>query len=201
MPRHARALPSLTAAALLAAPLALGGCQMNERMTGTGGGAIAGGLIGGFAASSVTGALVGGAAGALAGYLIGDYLADERERCSPCSAPSACAAPDPYAYPTACTTPLPAPVTPPATAGRPSWAAQVAYERGRSAATSEEAVAAYEEALRLDPTRPEPWNALALQALANGDRALARERLLRALALDPTYAPARVNLEHLDRGL
>lgn len=82
-----------------------------------------------------------------------------------------------------------------------AWAAKVAYERGRSAATSAEAQAAYREAIRLDPTRPEPWNALALQSLAQGERAAAREHLLRALELDPAYAPARYNLEQLDRGL
>ena len=65
---------------------------------------------------------------------------------------------------------------------------------------AEEATAAYREAIRLDPQRPEPWNALALHALATGDRTTARANLEKALALDPAYAPARLNLTRLDAG-
>jgi Flp pilus assembly protein TadD len=74
----------------------------------------------------------------------------------------------------------------------------VAYEKGRAAATAEEAKAAYEESIRLDPTRPEPWNALGLLALVQGDRALARRHLVRSLELDPAYGPALHNLHRLN---
>jgi Flp pilus assembly protein TadD len=77
----------------------------------------------------------------------------------------------------------------------------VAYEKGRAAATAEEAEAAYRDSIRLDPSRPEPWNALALLALARGNRPLARTHLVKALELDPAYAPALHNLDRLDRDL
>lgn len=202
--------------------LVLPGCRMNERMTGTAGGAVGGGLLGGVAAGTLGGVLIGATGGAIAGYLIGDYLADQRERgMTAQAAPSgggggggSCGVPqyevDTYASGNrvvrgSVSEGPPMPVTVPAahpTASAPStWAAKAAYERGRSAATAEEAKGAYEESIRLDPSRPEPWNALALHALATGDRATARAHLGRALALDPTYAPARLNLDRLERGL
>ncbi len=199
------ALPTL----LAVLPFLAGtGCQMNERMTGTAGGALAGGVLGGVAAGTLGGVLIGTAGGALAGYLIGDYLSDQRERCmtpqgGACGgggyAGGACGVPDAYTSATAAQTasvpPAPAPTAPGS-----SYAARAAYERGRTAATAEEAKAAYAESIRLDPTRPEPWNALALHALVTGDRETARAHLGRALSLDPSYAPARLNLQQLDRG-
>lgn len=215
-------------AVLATLPLLAGtGCRMNERMTGTAGGALAGGVLGGVAAGTVGGVLIGTAGGALVGYLIGDYLADQTERCMTPTQGGGCGVPQsqayarppaaqpyaaqPYAaqpyvvpdeYAEARAASLTAPVTP--AAPRPdtaaAWAARSAYERGRSAATADEARAAYAEAIRLDPSRPEPYNALALHALVTGDRATARAQLTKALAADPTYAPARLNLQRLDRG-
>jgi tetratricopeptide (TPR) repeat protein len=185
--------------ALFALPLlALPGCRMNERMTGTAGGAVGGTVIGVVAGASAGTVLILAGAGALTGYLVGDYMADQRERCSPCQ-PSA-GAESPCAVPasTSAST-LPAP-----TASRGSgtvWDARVAYEKGRSAPTVEDARAAYQESARLDPSRPEPWNALALLSVAQGDRTAARAHLTKALSLDPSYGPAQHNLDRLDRGL
>jgi hypothetical protein len=194
---------------LVSLPLVvLPGCQMNERLSGTVGGAVGGGLLAAVVGASAGGVLATAAGGALAGYLVGDYLADQRERCgcapqNPCGVPQGpCGVPAPsyespcYVTPSARTQVLPAPAAPPPRS--PALpAARTAYERGRSAVTAEEAVAAYEESLRLDPTRPEPWNALALHALVAGDTSVARERFEKALALDPTYAPAQHNLARL----
>ena len=196
---RARALLALP---LIALPLTiLPGCRMNERMTGTIGGAVGGGLVGVAVGASAGGVLLAMAGGAVVGYVIGDYLSDQHERCG-CEPPpcGACAVPAPCeCYPSAHQQVLPLPSAPAASAT--SAAARAAYERGRSAATAEAATAAYEESIRLDPTRPEPWNALALHALVAGDRATARTRFTTALALDPSYGPARHNLERLDRGL
>jgi hypothetical protein len=186
---------------LLALPLlVLPGCRMNEKMTGLAGGAAAGAAIGLIAGASAGTVLVLTGAGALTGYLIGDYLADQR--CgSPCDAPSSCS---PCAVPASrqvavARTPVAPAATP--TASGTAWEARVAYEKGRTAPTVEDAREAYEQSARLDPTRPEPWNALALLSVAQGDRISARAHLTKALALDPTYAPARHNLDRLDRGL
>jgi hypothetical protein len=192
--------------ALLVGPLlVLPGCQMNERMTGTAGGAVAGGLVSAVTGASAGSVLLVAGAGALVGYLIGDYLADQRERCMPAQpADGCCAAPAQQAYAL--------PPSPPAAslardarvpadpASGTSWSARVAYEQGRAAATAEEAEAAYADSIRLDPARPEPWNALALLALARGNRALARTHLVKSLELDPSYGPALHNLDRLDRG-
>jgi hypothetical protein len=182
---------------LLVLPAAvLPGCQLNERTTGTIAGAAGGALLG--AALGGTGAvLLGAAGGGLLGYVVGDYLVDCRcgggggggGGCGACSVPSACEVP--------C---APAAVHAAPTPNAHASAARAAYERGRAAATSGEARAAYEESLRLDASRPEPWNALAVLSLAEGRPARARTELERALAIDPAYAPARTNLERLERG-
>jgi len=52
---------------------------------------------------------------------------------------------------------------------------------------------------RLHADRPESWLALASMDLAEGDASRARERLERALALDPAFVPAAVNLADLLR--
>ncbi len=199
-------------ALLLALPLlVLPGCRMNERMTGTIGGAVGGGLLGAAVGASAGGVVLAMAGGAIVGYVVGDYLSDQRERCG-CAPPpcGGCSVPSPCeVYPGAYTQtqPLAAAPTPP-TPSAPTPAASVtaaaardAYERGRTATTAEEATAAYKESIRLDPQRPEPWNALALHALVAGDRSTARSHLATSLALDPTYKPARHNLERLDAGL
>lgn len=207
-----RQAPRLLLVPLLMLPTALmPGCQLNERTTATMGGAVGGALLG--AALGGTGAvLLGAAGGGLLGYVVGDYLCDQRcgSGCgsgggggSPCGVPSACGVPPPYsasrqAYEVSC---APAAVVAAPQSAAATQAGRVAYERGRAAATAEEARAAYEDSVRLDPTRPAPWNALAVLSLAQGERARARQQLERALAIDPAYAPARHNLERFERGL
>lgn len=192
----------VTTALLAGSLLVLPGCQMNERMTGTAGGAVGGAVLSAVMGASAGTVLVCAGAGALAGYLVGDYLADQRERgCypaggaqSPCALPAAEVQTLPPGPPSVATR-MAAPA-----AASASYGARAAYEKGRVAPTVEEARAAYEESIRLDPTRPEPWNALALLSVAQGDRTAARAHLAKALALDPAYAPARHNLERLEQG-
>jgi hypothetical protein len=203
-------VPTRATQLLIALPLlVLPGCQMNERLSGTVGGAVGGGLLAAVVGASAGGVLATAAGGALAGYLIGDYLADQRERCCGCPSQSPCGVPQspcqaPIYYPESPCQVAPggwtqtAPVVTPARfTPAPNPAARIAYERGRGAVTSEEAVRAYEESIRLDPTRPEPWNALALHSIVTGDTTTARQRLEKALTLDPHYGPAQHNLKQL----
>lgn len=179
-------------AGTVAALLVAGGCQMNERMSGTAIGGVGGAVLGAATAGGVGGVVVGGAIGALAGYLIGDYLADQRERCGcqqqqqpcqPCQPQPTCA---------------PCSVSGSATdAGAPArQQAYAAYLRGKQARTAPEARAAYEEAVRLDPTFPDAWNGLGLNAWYAGDRVEAERFFAEALRVDPTYDPALKNLEY-----
>jgi hypothetical protein len=170
----------------LALSLALGSavvlpaCRMNERLSGTIMGGVGGAALGGLATGSFGGVVVGAGIGALAGYLVGDYIADQRERGVNSSNRWSGSATDVLVV---------------------NGEARDAYERGRRAATAEEARAAYEESARLDPTRPEPYNALGVSMLASGDRDAARAWFRRSLDADPAYGPARHNLDRLDRTL
>ncbi len=172
-----------TAVALLILALALlPACQMNERLSGTVMGAVGGAVLGGVV-SGGGGAVVGGLAGGLIGYLVGDYLADQRERGRPNvfgSASDAQVA---------------------GIRGEPAYvqSARQAYERGRAARTAPEAKRWYLESLRLNPSRPEPYNLLGLNALHAGDAAQAQTYLERALEIDPPYEPAKHNLAKLRR--
>lgn len=164
--------------------VALPACQMNERLSGTVFGAIGGAVLGGVA-SGGGGAVVGGLVGGLVGYLIGDYMADQRERGRGSVFGSASDAG------VAGVRDEPAHVK----------AARATYEKGRSAETAPEAKRWYLESLRLNPDRPEPYNLLGLNALYAGDVDGAERYLLRALAIEPDYAPARHNLAKLRREL
>jgi hypothetical protein len=167
---------------LLVALLVLPGCQMNERLSGTLFGAVGGGVVGGLA-GGVVGAAIGVGAGGVAGYLVGDYVADQRER----------GRPGVFSDPQGAQGVMGVKVAAPP----PADDARSAYELGRKALTAPVARQHFERSIRLDPTRPEPYNALGLNALYRGDRAEA-ERLFRAsLAQDPGYGPARHNLARL----
>jgi tetratricopeptide (TPR) repeat protein len=173
----------------IAALAALPGCQMNERLSGTVLGAVAGGAIGGVA-GGVGGAAIGLAAGGVSGYLVGDYIADRRERGRA------------NVFGNANT--MPQATMPSATVmGVKEYgvndAARLAYERGRAAQTAPEARAHYEESVRLDPSQPAPYNALGLNALHRGDRVEALRLFRAALAKDPSYYPAQHNLARLTR--
>jgi hypothetical protein len=181
-------------AGTVAALLVAGGCQMNERMSGTAIGGVSGAVLGAATAGGVGGVVVGGAVGALAGYLIGDYLADQRERC--CCAPQQQQQPCPQCQPCQPTC-SPCAVSGSATdAGAPArQQAYAAYLRGKQARTAPEARAAYEEAVRLDPTLPDAWNGLGLNAWYAGDRENAERCFSEAVRVDPTYDPGLRNLE------
>ena len=76
-----------------------------------------------------------------------------------------------------------------------SWAAP--YDLGRAlhaAGRAREALKAFERSGLLAPGRPDPLNAAGAAALSSGDVDGARRHLERALAIDGSYAPARVNL-------
>ncbi|MDJ0522757.1 MAG: hypothetical protein QNJ90_11880 [Planctomycetota bacterium] len=186
---------------LLVALLVLPACQMNERMSGTLFGAVGGGVLGG-AVGGAGGAAVGVLGGGIVGYLVGDYLADRRERGrtevfetgAPAfgSAPAAPAGGSVYA--TGSVMGVKSYATAP-TSQRD--AARAAYNRGRQARTAPEARAHFEESLRLDPSRPEPWNALGLNALYRGEPTTAEQHWRTALQKDPGYYPAQHNLKRL----
>ena len=77
--------------------------------------------------------------------------------------------------------------------------AKAAYDRGKAALTAPEARVHFEQSIRLDPTRPEPYNALALNALYRGDHSEAERLWQRALSIDPAYGPAKYNFERYQR--
>lgn len=175
---------------LVVALLVLPACQMNERMSGTLFGAVGGGVVGG-AAGGAGGAVIGVLGGGIVGYLIGDYMADKRERgrtqVFETSTPAFSAQAQPAGG---------AVMGVKQYAAGPSnhAAARAAYERGRKALTAPEARVHFEESVRLDPSRPEPWNALALNALYRGDHAKAQHYWKMSLQKDPGYQPALRNL-------
>ena len=193
---------------LVLSMLVLPGCQMNERLSGTVFGAMGGAGIGALA-GGWGGAAIGLVAGGVAGYLVGDYLSDKREcgRCGVFSQPKCqpSCAPAPCAYPQQMPCAEQQVFGPQgAVAGVKTYpvnpAAREAYQRGRAALTAPEARRHYEESIRLDPNRPEPYNALALNHLYAGDKAGA-ERLFRtALEKDPSYYAAKFNLAKLQNG-
>ena len=184
------ALPIL----LLLCATALPGCQMNERLSGTLMGGVGGGAIGA-AVGGVGGAAIGVLAGGIGGYLVGDYVADQRERGRS------------QVFDSPTTSQAGSYVSQGSAVGQVagvkvrvgSEAARSAYERGRQALTAPEARVYFEESIRFDPSRPEPYNALALNALYRGDRSEAERNFQQALAVDPSYAPARYNLDRLRR--
>ncbi len=195
---------------LIAALTVLPACQMNERMSGTMLGAVGGGIIGG-AAGGAGGAVVGVLAGGVTGYLVGDYIADRRERgrsevfesSTPAFSASRAA---PATYRTG--PGLRDAGRTGSVMGVKSYAAPTvgvaearsAYERGRKALTAPEARVYFEESIRLDPSRPEPYNALALNHLYRGDLPKAEQLLRTSLEKDPSYVPARRNLERMMSG-
>jgi len=213
-----------TALLLVIALLALPACRMNERMSGAAFGGIGGAVVGGALGGSLAGGVVGGLAGGVLGYLVGDYLADKRERCSPCAPVQQCAPCPPVQQP--CAPPTYAPVQQPCA---PSYqppcapptnypasaryvggvrsvnpnlaAAQHMIERGRRADTLPEARAAYEQAVRLDPQSADAWNALGMSFAAAGEEARAQDAYRRALALDPHHYAARQNLSWMAGGI
>ncbi len=187
-----------------ASMLALPGCHLDfdERVTGTaigvGAGAIAGGLLGSAVGNTATGAILGGVAGGAAGYIIGDWMADKRER------GTAQAKSRDREYERGRTeaeqTSGPAPATfdaVPASAPRAEMARRE-YEAGRNATDAASALRHYDAASNFDPTRPEPHNARGLVLLYQGNKSAARAAFDRALAVDPSYAPASENLRKLD---
>lgn len=59
--------------------------------------------------------------------------------------------------------------------------------------------ALWEATARVSPNKPRVWNNLGYARQQAGDVEPARAAYLRALALDPTYSRARINLDRLDR--
>ena len=192
----------------------------SERLTGTAMGGAAGGALGGLVAiggTTASGIILGVIAGAAAGYIIGDYLSDQRERAC-CSEPEAPPRETPSSGSEAAPAVLPAatrprverpapsthsgPVGPTASkaqdpgtwrAGVRSGAGREEYEAGRRAANPNEALSHYAAAIRLDPVRPEAYNAQGLVYLYIGRTDAARRSFDQALAVDPTYEPAKFN--------
>jgi superkiller protein 3 len=59
----------------------------------------------------------------------------------------------------------------------------------------EEAIAQFAEALKLDPTMARVYNYMGIALARQGDRQKAESFFKRALEVDPTFVPARRNLE------
>jgi len=211
--------PILLATASLLAVLP--GCQLDfsERVTGTAigtaGGALTGGLLGAAVGSPATGAILGGIAGGAAGYIIGDWMADKRERqqaqastrdrdAAYAQAPSpAYDGTEPQAAGYGGPTGAPAAIAasgPGATSQARADMARREYEAGRRATDAGVALRHYQEASRLDPSRPEPHNARGLVLLYLERRPEARAAFQRALAVDGTYGPAQQNLQKMNGG-
>ena len=196
-------------------------CRMNytERTSGTvigaAGGTALGALVGGAVGNPWLGAGLGAAAGGAAGYIVGDKIADKRERQSQ-SAPQASgsgSAPETTSFPppAADIEPAPAPgATRPPAAGHPPEVyttsgpsqdrlalARAEYDAGRAAKTAPEALRHYDNAIRLDPSRPEPYNARGMVLQYEGKKDEARRAYKQALAIDPGYAPAEQSLRAL----
>ena len=183
---------------LTAAFVGLPACRLDwsERMTGTmigaGAGALASGLLGSAVGSTAGGAVLGAAAGGAAGYIIGDYIADKRERECGCEqAQEPAPAPAPLAQCEA------ARGGSGAARGGARAAARREYEAGRHSATADEAISHYEQAIRLDPSAPEPYNAKGLVLLYGNRKDEARRAFAQALSADPSYKPAEANLRRL----
>jgi tetratricopeptide (TPR) repeat protein len=150
--------------------------------------------------------VLGAGLGGAAGYAVGNHLRNDRIEDQ--ARPPAPVAPQPVAAPEpASATPAPRWAPPPAESpaitvgtapGTPdaqtAALARAEYDAGRRATTAEEALRRYEAASRLDPTRPEPHNARGMILRWQGNEAEARRAFAQALAVDPSYAPARENL-------
>ena len=187
-----------TALTLVVLLLALSGCRMNERMSGTVFGGIGGAALGGALGGTFVGVLVGGLAGGVAGYIVGDYIADRRERASYAPQQS------PYGPPTANLPPGAAPIPRVGavkTVDTAYEASRAAIEEGRRAETLPAARAAYERAVRLDPRNPDAWNALGLVLHMEGNENGAETSLRRALSLDPNHYAAQRNLAWIQGGV
>ena len=81
---------------------------------------------------------------------------------------------------------------------------QLMYLHGRALADlgrHDEAIAIWRRMTIDFPELPEPWNALAIEYVRQGQLDLAREALLTALVTDPDFAPALENLGHVETGL
>ena len=84
-----------------------------------------------------------------------------------------------------------------APAGDPKALARGEYEAGRASKTADVALRHYDAAIRLDPSRPEPYYARGMVLQYEGRRDDARRAYAQALAADPTYAPAEQGLRGL----
>ncbi|HVG94604.1 MAG TPA: tetratricopeptide repeat protein, partial [Planctomycetota bacterium] len=151
------------------------------------------------------GAGLGAAAGGTAGYYIGKHLKCDRERQEELDATkggTGCGCPRQPVGPVASVDSVPppprsAPPPPVARSTNPAEAARIEYEMGRSATSADRALRHYEEAIRLDPSRPEPHNARGMILAWQGRTEEAKRAYAQALALDPGYRPAIDNLQGL----
>lgn len=192
-----RSLPGVVIALSLGLSLAvpMAGCRGSERLAGSVIGGITGITIGG-SAGGVGGAVLGGALGTAGGYLIGDYFAKGRggRATPPPTRPSPTQAP---AVPATGSRPASHVRAAPSLGAR----AKAAYDAGRRAGTAPEARAHYRRSIELDPTHPEPYNAIGLSYLHAGDYVQARRGFEMALERDPNHYAAQHNLARLEANL
>jgi tetratricopeptide (TPR) repeat protein len=67
----------------------------------------------------------------------------------------------------------------------------------KNAGDNQGAIAHYNEASRLAPEQPEPYNNAGLIYLEQGDRTNAEASFRKALSVDPEFEPAKTNLEKM----
>lgn len=81
---------------------------------------------------------------------------------------------------------------------------QLQYQKARALAAlghHDQATALWQSMTENYPELPEPWNALAIEYVRQGQLLMARDALNMALVSDPTFAPALENLGHVQMAL
>lgn len=189
-------------------------------------GGLLGSAVGSTAAGAVIGGVAGGTAGYIIGDRMADRrergecapkdgcgcgapsscepppCSAPRSRCEPpasCSVPpmgASCAPPACEPPPPDPRTAAPVPCAGPLRYDRASLA-QREYDLGRGSGTPAQAIVHYDRAIRMDPARPEPYNAKGMALLQEGKTDEARRAFEKAAAADPGYAPAQANLRRL----
>jgi len=166
-------MPSVKSAALLALAALVPGCANSENNKWLGAGIGAGaGLLAGRALApkgkGTAGAIIGAVVGGVAGYAVAGGFGGKASE---------------------------------ARKAEPEFqeasgefdAGQAAKKQGDDAAALDH----YKKATSLAPEQPEPYNNAGMIYLGQGDRAKAEEMFRKALAADPDFEPAKVNLRKM----
>jgi tetratricopeptide (TPR) repeat protein len=160
--------------------VALSGCKNWEdkhtegTLIGGGVGAGLGALIGAASGSWAWGALIGLGTGALAGYVIADQTGEDTSRVDTVTGT-------------------------PSEADQRRLDADRQFQAALAAKTPSESRYHLQRSIDLYPTAA-AWNNMGTLHVNDGERRLAEDAFLKALDLNPNYAPARDNLARLRSG-